>query len=355
MSSDLLKETIQLRYPRLLASGVDYNDAQTVVGRIKRFEDWCSEWEAMAAMHESLGDEALREGRTLTAGEAFMRAAIYYHTGQSVYFEDPAEKRRVQERQRAAYRKAMPHLRPPAEQLEIPFEGISFPANLRVPDGRRPAPCVLLNPGADSTKEEFYTLENEFLKRGVATCSYDGPGQGLTWQQMKLRADFEKPVGAVLDVLAKRPELDASRFGIWGRSFGGYAAPRAGALEKRIKACISIGGFYDMLSIWDRLPASVKDTLQFGFGAGSHEAAREQAKAYTLAGVLKQIACPLLIVHSGLDKVCPVEESERIRRDAGDFATLVVFPEGNHVCDNIPYTVRPLMADWMARKLGAAA
>lgn len=80
MSSDLLKETIQLRYPRLLASGVDYNDAQTILGRIKRFEDWCSEWETMAAMHEALGDEALREGRTLTAGEAFMRAAIYYHT-----------------------------------------------------------------------------------------------------------------------------------------------------------------------------------------------------------------------------------------------------------------------------------
>jgi hypothetical protein len=30
-----------------------------------------------------------------------------------------------------------------------------------------------------------------------------------------------------------------------------------------------------------------------------------------------------------------------------------VFPEGNHVCDNIPYKARPLMADWMAAKLSA--
>lgn len=348
---DLLKETIQLRFPRLLASGVDYNDARRVLDRLERFEDWCREWQTMAAIHEALGEEALRDGRTVTAGRAFVRAAIYYHTGQSVYFDDPTEKRRVQERQRAAYERAMPHLRPPAESVAILFEGITFPGNLRLPTGRRPAPCVLLNPGADSTKEEFYTLENEFLERGLATFSYDGPGQGLTWQTMKLRPDFEKPVGAVLDALSARVELDASRFGIWGRSFGGYAAPRAAACDDRLKACISIGGFCDMAGIWDRLPTSVKDTLQFGFGVASHGVARERAKDFTLTGLLGKMRHPLLIVHSGLDTVCPVEESERMKREAGGPTTLVVFPEGNHVCDNIPYKVRPLMADWMALQL----
>jgi len=125
MGDDLLQETVRLRYPRLLASGVDENDAQTVLGRITRFDDWCAAWVAMAEAHERLGEEALREGRTVTAGEAFVRAAIYYHTGQSVYFDDPAEKRRVQERQRDAYRKAMPFLCPPGQQLEVPFEGTS--------------------------------------------------------------------------------------------------------------------------------------------------------------------------------------------------------------------------------------
>jgi 2,6-dihydroxypseudooxynicotine hydrolase len=354
VSSDLLKETIQLRFPRLLVSGVDYNDARALLERITRLEDWCREWEAMGAVHEALGEGALRQGHTVTAGAAFLRAALYYHTGQSVYFDDVKEKRRVQERQGAAYRRAMPFLTPPAEQLEVPFEGIRFLGNLRLPHGPRPAPCVLLNPGADSTKEEFSTLENEFLARGMATFSYDGPGQGLTWQAMKLRPDFEKPVAAVLDVLGRRPEIDASRIGIWGRSFGAYAAPRAASLDKRLAACISIGGFHAMANIWDRLPRGVKDTLQFGFGDASHEAARKTAEAYSLAGVLEQMTCPLLIVHSGMDTVCPVEESERMRRAAERVATLVVFPEGNHVCDNIPYKVRPLMADWMALQLRAA-
>ena len=349
----LLTETLALRYPRLLVSGVDYNDVQAVLGRLERFDDWCRAWVAMAEAHERLGEEALAAGRTVTAGEAFVRAAIYYHTGQSVFFDDPAEKRRVQERQRDAYRRAMPHLRPPAQQLSIPFDGITFTGNLRVPAGTRPAPCVLLNPGADSTKEEFYTLEHEFLKRGLATFSFDGPGQGLTWQHMKLRPDWEQPVGAVIDALGARPEVDPARLGIWGRSFGGYAAPRAACFEPRLRACISIGGFYAMQGIWDRLPVTVKDTLTFGFGAASHADARARAADFTLAGALKQLTCPFLIVHSGRDTVVPVEESERIRAEAGGPTSLVVFPEGNHVCDNIPYKVRPLMADWMAAQLGA--
>jgi dipeptidyl aminopeptidase/acylaminoacyl peptidase len=353
MADDLLRETLSLRYPRLLASGVDYNDIQTVLGRLTRFEDWCAEWVRMGEVHERLGEEALQTGRVVTAGEAFVRAAICYHTGQSVFFDDPAAKRRVQERQRDAYRQAMPHLRPPAEQLEIPFEGITFTGNLRLPPGPRPAPCVLLNPGADSTKEEFHTLEQAFLARGVATFAYDGPGQGLTWSRMKLRPDFDKPVAAVIDVLARRPDLDADRIGIWGRSFGGYAAPRAACFEPRLRACISIGGFYDLQAIWDRLPVTVKDTLQFAMGEASHAAARARAAAFTLGGSLKRLACAFLIVHSGRDTVVPVEESERIRAEAAGPTSLVVFPEGNHVCDNIPYKARPLMADWMAQQLGS--
>jgi len=29
----------------------------------------------------------------------------------------------------------------------------------------------------------------------------------------------------------------------------------------------------------------------------------------------------------------------------------VLFEEGNHVCNNIPYKYRPLTADWLAERL----
>ncbi len=352
MTDAALQETIQHRYPRLLAAGVDYNDSQTALREITRMDEWKGVWEKLGEAHEALGDAALAEGRNLSAGEAFQRAALYYHIGQSVYFDDLAEKARIQTRQRAAYAKGAPHLAIPTSIIDIPFEGDSFPANLRVPAGDGPFPCVMLTCGGDSTKEEFYTLENEFLKRGIATCAYDGPGQSLTSQKWPLRPDWEVPVGAVMDALEVRPEIDGSRIGIWGRSFGGYAAPRA-SVEPRMKACISIGGFYAMGDFWERLPFAVQDTLRVGFGLETIEEAYVTAQKFTLEGVLGRIACPLLIVHSGLDEICPVEESQRMIDEAGSEAELVVFPEGNHVCDNIPYKARPLMADWMAAKLSA--
>jgi len=350
MADAELQETIQHRFPRFLAAGVDYNDAHTMLSKVTRMDQWLPVWEELGQTHETMGEAALADGRLLTAGEAFQRASLYFHIGQSVSFGDRAEKERMQERQRAAYAKAAPHLAIPASIIDIPYNGDSFPANLRVPASDGPVPCVMLTCGADSTKEEFYTLENEFLKRGIATCSYDGPGQSLTLKKWPLRPDWEVPVGAVMDALSARPEIDGDRIGIWGRSYGGYAAPRA-AIDPRMKACISIGGFYAMVDLWDRLPFTVQDTLRFGFGDATVDQGRETAKGFTLEGVLGRITCPLLIVHSGMDEICPVEESQRMIDEAGDDAELVIFPEGNHVCDNIPFKARPLMADWMAAKL----
>lgn len=54
---------------------------------------------------------------------------------------------------------------------------------------RRP-PLALLLPGLDSVKEEFYSWENVFLKRGLATFSLDGPGQGATVKDVSDAGDF---------------------------------------------------------------------------------------------------------------------------------------------------------------------
>jgi 2,6-dihydroxypseudooxynicotine hydrolase len=349
--TDHLAEIVEHRLPRLLVSGVDYNDVQLLLSRVRQLKDWRPEWDRMAAMHEELGDAALAAGNTITAADSFRRAALYYHVGQFVFFNDADEKFAMQLRQQRAYRKGMAWFRPPTEQVQVSFEHIAFSGNLRRPPDAAKSPCIILMAGADSTKEEFSTLEDEFLKRGLATFSFDGPGQGTTWRQMKLRPDYEKPVAAVLDVLCKHPKIDTARFGIWGRSFGGYAAPRAAACDSRLRACVSVGGFYDMGGIWSRFPASTKETLQFAFGTASEQDAQRQAQYYTLAGLLDGLTCPLLVVHSGMDEVCPVAESERIKNEARGATTLAVFPEGNHVCDNIPYKVRPLMADWLAHRL----
>ena len=58
------------------------------------------------------------------------------------------------------------------------------------PASERP-PLVVLIPGLDSTKEEFFHWEDVFLRRGMATLSMDGPGQGESGFELDIRPDYE--------------------------------------------------------------------------------------------------------------------------------------------------------------------
>ena len=132
---------------------------------------------------------------------------------------------------------------------------------------------------------------------------------------------------------------------------GGYAAPRVAAYDKRIKACISLGGYFDMISFWDTSSEVLLDILQFAFGATDRNNAREIAHGFTLKSSAEHITCPLLIVHSDQDNICPYSEAEKMLATVGKNAELVMFKGGNHCCDNKPAEVRPMMADWMSKQL----
>ncbi|MBI5828883.1 MAG: alpha/beta fold hydrolase, partial [Chloroflexi bacterium] len=101
-----------------------------------------------------------------------------------------------------------------------PFDGATMVGTLRRP------PLALLLPGLDSVKEEFYSWENVFLKRGLATFSLDGPGQGesLRLRDLHARHDYEVPGKAAYEYVAARPEVDPQKVVIMGYSFGGYYA-----------------------------------------------------------------------------------------------------------------------------------
>ena len=167
-------------------------------------------------------------------------------------------------------------------------------------------------------------------------------GLARSFQITSIFLDFSVVEYVMLAAKAREPRA----FRIWRP----VAAPRS-AQEPRIKAAISAGGCFDFGDLWDSFPSGVHEALGYGYGAKDAAEARAIAQTFTLKGV--KIDCPLLVVHSGQDTVCPVEESEKIAAVAGSKAEMVIYPEGNHVCDNIPYKVRPLMADWMADKLGA--
>ena len=79
--------------PRFVSNGVMLADFEEVTASIERWEDWCAAWSARAKMHEDLAKESLNEGHRLTAGEHFVRAAMYYHFAKFVFVQDPLQMR----------------------------------------------------------------------------------------------------------------------------------------------------------------------------------------------------------------------------------------------------------------------
>jgi pimeloyl-ACP methyl ester carboxylesterase len=335
---------------RLIANGVDFNDFRRVTGSLEHWDDWLDAWSACADGHRSQAENARDAGHDLSAGEGFVRAAVCYHFAKFVWVVDAERNRATTGKAIAALASAHELLDPTAERVEAPLDSASIAGNLRRPHDVAPAPLVVLIPGLDSTKEEFFHWEDVFLRRGMATLSMDGPGQGESGFALNIRPDYEVAFAAMLDAVAGREDVDVDRVGAVGVSMGGYYAPRAAAFEPRIRAVAGISGPYDMSSNWDNLPSLTRETLQHHTGASSQEEARARAAELNLAGVAERIAVPALVVTGKLDRLIPWEDTKRIA-DEIPGADWVLYDEGTHVCNNLPFRYRPLVGDWMADKL----
>jgi len=133
-------------------------------------------------------------------------------------------------------------------------------------------------------------------------------------------------------------------------SLGGYYAPRAAAGEPRIRAVAGVSGPFNFGECWDGLPPLTRETFEHHSGARDEHEARERAHELDLAPVIAGLRQPALFVTGRLDRIIPCEQTERIAREAPN-AEFVLFEDGNHVCNNIPYKYRPLVADWLAERL----
>jgi 2,6-dihydroxypseudooxynicotine hydrolase len=206
--------------------------------------------------------------------------------------------------------------------------------------------------GLDSTKEEGDAYEAPFLARGIATLIFEGPGQGEAQYDFPIRGDYEVPVKFVIDFVEKRSDLDATRLGMWGVSLGGYYAPRAAAFDKRIKACIALGGPFNWGANWDGLPELTRQAFRVRSHCKTPEEARKNANTLSLKGVAQNITCPLFIVNGRLDRIVPAKDAERLAREAKGPVELMMIEDGNHIATNRAYRWRSQSADWMKERLG---
>ena len=350
MSKRLVESTIDQGMHRFLADGVHYRDLMDIRSATPDWSRWCQEWSRVAADAEARGEKALADGLRETAAREFARAALYFHYGQYLLYDDMRTKRATHDRKVAAFHRAAPLFDMPLERVNIPFDGISMAGYFRLPRNPDKPPCVILLGGLDTTKEDYLTVNDLCVQRGLATLSFDGPGQGETQFQSLWRRDFERAVTAVVDFLQTRAEIHHDRIGIIGRSMGGYYAPMAAAVDSRVHAIVSWGAMYHLRNL-ESVPQHIRDGFIYVADAKNAKDALEFFECINLEGHAAKIRCPMLVVHGGLDNITPMENATRLVAETQGKVETLIWEDSIHCCHDRSHIVRPAMADFMLKNL----
>jgi dienelactone hydrolase len=332
---------------RMLSQQVSPWEFEQLKKKVQSWDQWCEEWSKAARKHADIADKALAEGHKLTAGAAYIRAALYYQWATFLFVHDQKQWLTAKQAGDACFKKAAPLVDPPMELMEIPFEGVQLPGYLRKPAGVAKPPLFIMVPGGDSTKEELFDFGEHILKRGIAFFAFDGPGQGLVSAKVKLRPDFEVPIRAVTDFVLKRAGVDEKRLAIGGISYGGIFACRAAAFDSRFKAVVSVSSWYTPANRFPGMDPLSQAGLKQYMGENAHQV----QDSITMAGAADKLKVPLLQIYGGLDKASPPEHAYRVEKEVKGPTTTIVYDEGVHVCNNLSHIVRPLIADWLADHL----
>jgi dipeptidyl aminopeptidase/acylaminoacyl peptidase len=332
-------------------------------------EKWWAEWTAMAKRIEGFGDAAEKDGRRLTAGSYYLRAAIYYFCGER--FIAPSERKRETYRDcLRCFRLGIARRYPQIERVEVPYEGTTLPAWLFKAAVAGPAPAVVMFDGLDNAKEMSVLFGGaEIAGRGIHVLAIDGPGQGeaLRLQDIPSRYDYEVPAAAAYDYLARRPEIDPARIAVMGFSMGGYYAPRAAAMDMRFAACVAWGGHWDYHESWVRRRRIMESggtklsappfQLPWVLGKPDMDACMKKLEDYRLTGVAEKMRCPFYCIHGENDNIVPLEFAQQLYQAVGSkdktLQVLSAHDGGSDHCqeDNRQVGVN-LVADWLAARLG---
>jgi dienelactone hydrolase len=327
-------------------------DFEEVTRDLASWDDWCRAWSERAAIHEAMGRAALADGHRISAGEHLTRAAVCYHFGRFLFVDDLDQMRAAGRKAVACRTDALPLLDPPGERVAVPYDGMHLHGNLRRPAGNARPPVVVMCMGLDSAKEEMHDYEQRFLRRGLATFAFDGPGQGEAEHDLALCPEYEQAVAAVIDHLETRDDLDTSRIGLWGVSLGGYFSARAACFERRASACVSLSGAYERSTNFHGRPALNIAAFSYRAKVADIDGAAEVSARMSLQGVASNLTCPLYLVAGTADRITPPSQAELLAAEVSGPVVLDIVAGGNHVVNNYWYRYRDQTADWMADQLG---
>jgi hypothetical protein len=352
-------------------------------------QSWFDAWTAVAADLEARGDEAMAAGHLRTARWAHLAASEYY-TKALVFIDAMADQSVLLstfKKGRAAWEKVIDASEGAFVRVDVPYEDSALPGYLLRPDSSGTArPTLVMTNGSDGTLPGLLGYGgNEALARGWNVFVYDGPGQQsmLFERGVPFRYDWEAVLTPVIDVVATRPDVDATALLGYGISQGGYWIPRALAFEHRLVAAIADPGAVDVSVTWTSklsphqlrlLDTGQKDAFDAITPGPNPESKRTLAfrgkpygvsdpfdlfielRKYQVRDVADKITTPLLVLNPDDEQFFPGQPEELYGLLPGEKA-IIGFSQAQGANFHCEPTGRQLthtqMLDWLADRLPA--
>ena len=364
---DRLKQEVQRRADRNLPplGGIEPGDARAALSQIRSLkrEEWSLAFGEIANGYLARAQSLEAKDRT-AAVRGYWQAWRLHHFARWPTENTPA-KQHARRRALEAFRAYARLLDPPIETVRIPYEGKDIIAYLRLPAGGRPAPLVFGIAGLDSRKEDVAAHTDGYLNHGLGLFAIDLPGTGES-PHAAADVDSDRIFTDALDYLAQRPDVDAGRIVVQGRSWSGYWAAKLAITEReRLRGSVVHGGPIHHYFRPDWLRASLAtgeylyDYLQAKcamLGARDLEDMLARAQRFSLldAGLLDRPSAPMLVVNGARDSQIPIADLYLLL-EHGDAKDTWVNPQGGHM-GRSPHWPSSAIAEkvlmpWMLRRL----
>jgi pimeloyl-ACP methyl ester carboxylesterase len=249
------------------------------------------------------------------------------------------------------------------ERVEIRMGQHIVPAWLHHPViGKPPYPIVIMVPGMDNFKETLvWGYGDKMIERGFAALAIDGPGQSEALMNgLRVTADNFADVGrACLAWIDTRKDLDSDRIGVFGRSFGSYAATvMTNAIADRVRgivvglACFEPG----FQQIFEEGSPTFKNRFMFMAGYDDEAKFDQFIQGFDLRTRVADLKCPLMVLGGELDELAPFRCVFEVAKKIPGPVEIVAYQNERHAPGRMPSSqLGPhwyaMMADWLAARV----
>ncbi|MFZ5480569.1 MAG: prolyl oligopeptidase family serine peptidase [Myxococcota bacterium] len=223
------------------------------------------------------------------------------------------------------------------------FDGRAIPAWYYRPAGEGPFPVVVgIHGGPEGQSRAGFNANAQYwmdtLGAAVILPNVRGStGYGKAWVALDdgdRRLDSVKDIGALLDWIATRPELDAKRVAVNGASYGGYMV-LASLVEfgERVACGVDSVGISDFVTFLENTEAYRRDLRRAEYGDERDPAMRAFLASIAPLRNAARIRSPLFVAQGKNDPRVPVTEAEQIvrtvRAEGGEAWYLLANDEGH--------------------------